>query len=141
MRTINKKRAEMLAPIFKNPESEEDEEEHLDCQFTVNALASKLLMGTFSCKETEEPCSTADCPFTPQNSKEYPLLTIHPSLRPDFTNLVEAIAENFPDNRLCPECNKELIVKREYGRFIFLQVLIFVPFFWLIKIYLFYLLK
>lgn len=124
MQSINKKRAEMLTPIFRNPENEEDNTVHLDCQFTVNALAAQLLAGTISCKEAEAPCGTPDCPYAPKSSVR-PMLTLHTSLRPDFTNLVEAIEANYRD-AFCQDCQKELVVTREFGQFIFFEVQTFV---------------
>lgn len=128
MRTVNKMRAEMLTPIFKIPETEHEEEARLidavsdvDCQFTVNALASKLLMGTISCSEEVASCDTSSCSSTLQ-SAEYQTLNASQSLRSDFSNLADAIVENFPDFRLCPDCEKELDITRQFRRFIFIQV-------------------
>lgn len=121
MRTINKKRADLLIPIFRKPQNEDEEEQRmihgLDCQLTVNSLVSQLLRATFSYKEERE-CSGC----THKNSRTLPTLMANQSLRPDFTNLSEAVLANFSDP-VCELCNNTLnISATEFGQCIFIEV-------------------
>lgn len=121
MRTINKKRAELLVPIFRKARNEEEEEERMmfdvDCQLTVNSLASQLLRGTFSYKEDRQ-CS--GCTHT--TSTILPTLSANESLLSDFSNLSEAILSNFGD-AVCALCSTELnTVDSEFGQFLFIEV-------------------
>lgn len=121
MQTINKKRAELLAPIFQ-PQNEQEEEENLmygdvDCQFTVNSHASRLLMGTYSYKEARR-CDS--CTIT--DSRQLPIISANNSLLPDFSNLAVAVLENFT-NPVCHLCSNNLtIVEREFGQCIYIEV-------------------
>lgn len=126
MRTINRKRAEILTPIMQRDETEEEAEESaledLDCQFTVNAFASKLLLGFGAYSYTE----TAKCRNCPSETKtsEFSTLNTHSSLRVDLSNLVEAVLANFPDP-LCYQCQDEKTVEFQFGQFVFIQVKMF----------------
>lgn len=124
MRTINKKRADLLIPIFRKPQDEAEEERRLtcslDCQHTVNSLVSQLLSVTFSYKE-ERQCS--ECTHT--DSRTLPTLMANQSLLPDFTNLNEAVLANFSDP-VCELCNNNLnIIATEFGQCVFIEVIIF----------------
>lgn len=121
MRTINRKRAELLVPIFRKARSEEEEERRLmsnvDCQLTVNSLVNDLLSGTFSYKEDRE-CSGC----THADTRTLTKLTANESLLPDFSNLSEAILQNFGD-ATCALCTKDLkIVDSEFGQLLFIEV-------------------
>lgn len=120
MRTINKKRADLLAPMLAAPQNEQEQEErlmldNLDCQFTVNALAFKLLMGTYSYKE-EMQC---ECSF--KDTRESPIMKAQNPLSVDFSNFIEAVVANLPDP-VCPLCKRVLTIEREYGQYSFIEV-------------------
>lgn len=124
MRTINKKRAVLLTNINKTPETEVEEEERnimeaisADCQYEVNGLANKLLLGTFSCAEEAE-CAT--CSHSP-GPRRLPIISINQSLQHDFGDIVQAIEENFSEP-ICPNCQEPLQMKREFGNYVFLEV-------------------
>lgn len=121
MRTVNKKRAEVLAPIMCAPQNEQEEEESLafesvDCQFTVNTLASRLLMGTFSYKDVTR-CGTC----TAEDTRELPIISANESLLPDLSNLTDAVMSNFP-NLVCHLCESQRTVEREFGQFFYIEV-------------------
>lgn len=121
MRTINKRRAEILAPLL-SPQTEQEEEEaldskDLDCQFTVNAIARRLLQGTFSYREERrcDNCKTADI-------KEDEIISTHLSLKSDFSNFAQSIVDNFAEGT-CLNCNSILTtVKQEFGQCLYVQV-------------------
>lgn len=122
MRTINKKRAELLTPILGKPMNEQEEEDRVmtkvNCQFTVNALAYKLLIGTFSYKE-DMRCDICE---SPTESREVPIVTTHQSLLPDFSNFTDAMLASFI-HPTCPMCTENLtIVEREFGQCLYIEV-------------------
>lgn len=121
MRTINKRRAEVLAPIMCAPQNEQEEEEKLmfqsvDCQFTVNSLAIRLLNGMFSYKDVTR-CGKC----TAEDTRELEIISAHPSLKPDFSNLADAVILNFPD-LVCHLCENERTVEREFGQCLYIEV-------------------
>lgn len=113
----------MLAPIIAKPRNEEEELAQMelvtdmDCQFTVNAMASNLLKGVFSIKETRhcDECKTSDI-------REVPVVSVHTSLRADLSNFTDALLASFIDPA-CSECNVILTIdEREFGSFLLLEV-------------------
>lgn len=123
MRTINKKRTEMLAPIMKTPETEQEEEERImqdfDYRFSVNGLAHNLLLRTFSYKEKAQCNNCLSVPRTIEVS----ILDTNEQLLSDFSNLIDAVLQTFPD-RVCVECRQNLSIESEFGQFIYIQVII-----------------
>lgn len=126
MRTVNIKRAELLAPIISKPETDLEKEEQMlfelsqvDCQFSVNGLAFNLLRGIFSYKDTGKCSNCASFSRTSEN----PTLNTHHILRSDLSNLAEAINMNFPEPK-CPDCDTDLSIQHEFGTFMFVAVII-----------------
>lgn len=140
MRTINKKRAEMLSKFVKptvdqvyiEPEdrtktAEIDENIRalfdiydMDCQFSVNGLVSKLLHSfTYSLKETSicKNCGESDIIHV----SKLPIIGASNALKIDYGNLVAAIGDNFPDYK-CDDCNSYKEVQREFGQHVFIEV-------------------
>lgn len=127
MRTVNANRAKLLTNVMKKAETEqeiEDElwQEEVDCQFTVNALASKLLAGIASLKEN----GRCECSYGFENH-EFSMISVSQSLKADFSNLAASIIENL-GYQSCPECSTELTIEREFGTFIFIQVILHILF-------------
>lgn len=117
MKTVNKKRAELLTPIFGRPQNEQEEEEQMiDCQLTVNSLAGQMLKETFSHRE-ERRCN--QCTFA--DFRNSPTLMANRLLLPDFSNLSDAVLENF-GNSVCSMCQNALTVDSEFGQLLFLEV-------------------
>lgn len=121
MRVVNKIRAELLTPIFRKPRSEEEAEEEmllsLDCQLTVNSLAGRLLMGTFSYREDRQ-CNNRNL----KDMRNLPKISANQSLLPDFSNFDDAVLENF-SNPVCHSCNKNLTITNvEFGQLLFIEV-------------------
>lgn len=139
MRTVNKIRADMLFNLTKkfdkyadskNSDTVEDEDElgflecfDVDSQFTVNSMAAKLLHShTYSLKES---ILCEDCYTAGNNDHSLPIISAHTSLKPDFSNFVEAIRANIPLFSPCRLCDKFFGGEREFGQHIFIEVILF----------------
>lgn len=123
MRTINKKRAELLTTLLKEPENEQEHEEatindsvRADCKFDFNGLASILLQGTHSIIEKAECIACRTHSMNIQSK-----FSAGESLNADFSNFVGVLFENFPEH-ICGECNEPQTVSREFGNFVFIEV-------------------
>lgn len=142
MRTINKTRAAILAKLYKEPENDFEKDERMmlddaemDCQHAVNGAATTLLQGTFSCKE-ETRCTHCDSSYEP---RFLPIICVADTLKPKFENFVQSINENLPDG-VCYDCQQAKEVEREFGNFLFIEVVLrfsFIYFFFISKIFLF----
>lgn len=140
MRTINKKRAEMLSKFVKptidsvyiEPEERTETQEidediraifdtyDMDCQFSVNGLASKLLHSfTYSLKETSVCNNCEESAITGVSA--LPIIGASNALKTDYGNLVMSIEDNFPSYK-CDDCNSYKEVQREFGQHIFIEV-------------------
>lgn len=141
MKSTNKKRAEILHKLIKPDdqrhvepeeriEDEFDEDVRLEfdcydlnCKFTVNGMCSKLLHShTYTLKENRL-CS--ECDTSGNYGSRQPIITAHLSLKLDFTNIEQAIKDNFYDPK-CSACDKKYNISREFGAHAFIEVRYFI---------------
>lgn len=121
---VNQKRAALLHAITKVDHTSEnlvygkDQINRIDCQMAINGLVPRLLNGTYSYKEVER---CIDCNYVIHNGLMVPTLSVHDSLLPDYSNLVEAARANFPE-KMCAVCQKTLVIERHFGQFLYFEV-------------------
>lgn len=60
---------------------------------------------------------------THSNTSTFPLISLNNVIfSNDFSNIEEAIMENFPDKLACTRCKNEVDCKREFGPHMFIEV-------------------
>lgn len=113
MRTINKKRAELIYNEYKSN----------DCGIEVKKQINTFLKNTPSYVETgvcqRKGCSSA------KNETIFPLISLnHQTFGHKFDNLVAAIDANLPDSSKCSRCRHDLTnFERTFSDGIFIEVI------------------
>lgn len=121
MRTINKKRAEILVDSMG---------ESVSGATTIDYLITNLMANCPSYQETIL-CSNL-CINEPQY---FPIIRLHTAFNVDFSNLENAIEGNYAFNPKCKKCHKEEgnSVEIIYGPLLAIEVRIYKNFFFFLK--------
>lgn len=110
MRSVNKKRAEILSDIMQGLANQEN---------TAISIVSALMK---DCPSYQEKVL---CKNECQNDMNYsPTVKLHSEFKPDFSNLVDAIVQNYPINPKCSKCHRVegTCVEIQYAPLIVIEV-------------------
>lgn len=116
MRSVNKRRAEILSDIMEGLSNQEN---------TAVSIVSTLMKDCPSYQERvlcENECEN--------DMKYFSTVKVHLEFKHDFSNLVEAIIKNYPSHPECSKCHKVEGNSMEitYGPLIVIEVNIFIIF-------------
>lgn len=113
MRTINKKRAELVY----------NEHRSSDCAVVVTDIIQRFLKNLPSYIETGA-CLRKGC-LSAKRESNHPLITLNNEVFDhNFNNLAQAILTNFPSATRCSKCRQPLTnCERTFGDSIFIEVI------------------